>query len=238
MKRQTAYIALGASFALLVAGASLPLRLVLDGADASAAGLSARAVEGSIWGGQLQEAQFGQLPLGRVQAALSPLALLSGKLVLNIERADEGQGELTARLHGSGARGLSDANGSVALGAQIGGFSVKSLSFEGLSLRFSPDGECVEADGRVTAALSAAVAGLSLSQGLSGPLSCADGRASVALSSQSGMESLRLSFTPDGAWKGRFLVGASSDPMLVQNLGAMGFQPVADGYALSLSGRI
>lgn len=226
----------GVGFALIVPAASLPMRLMLD--DARAAGLSARAVSGTVWDGRLSEARLGGLPLGAVQASLSPLALLGGQIILDFSQQDAALGALSGRLHGGAARGVSAVDGTLALGARLGGLTVGQVRLAEATLRFDAAGRCVDAGGTVTAALSAPVAGLNLAQGLSGPLACVGGRAQAMLASQSGMERLRLTFGHGGAWEARFLVATSSDPALVQGLAGIGFQPVADGYALSLSGQM
>lgn len=237
MTRRRFWWAAGAGFALLAVTATLPMRWVLDGAGAAEAGLSARAVSGTIWSGTLYDARIGALPLGRLDAQLSPLALLGGRTELMFARADSALGALSGRLHGSGASGISDVNGDVALSARIGGLALGRLQLTGVTLRFDDTARCVEAGGTVQLGLSAPVAGLALAQGLSGALSCADGRAQALLASQSGMEKMRLSFDPKRGWTARFLVAQASDPLMVSALTAMGFQSAADGYVMTVSGR-
>lgn len=227
----------GLAFALIVAGASLPMRLVLDASGAAEAGLSARAVSGTVWHGTLQDVRVGALPLGTVEARLSPLALLRGEAAMAFARQDAALGALSGQMVGGSAAGVRDVNGALALGARLGGLSVGQVALGGTTLRFDRDGRCAEASGTVTAALAAPVAGLNLMQGLSGPVACVDGRAVAVLASQSGMETLRLSFGADGAWQARFKVATSSDPALISGLAVMGFQTVGDGYVLSLSGQ-
>src|SRR5690606_24936477 len=207
------------------------------------AGLSARAVSGTIWSGTIYDARIGKLPLGRLEAQLSPLALLSGRTELMFARTGEAQdaqnvqGALSGRLHGSGPSGVSDVTGDVALGARIGGLALGRLQLTGVTLRFDDAARCAAAGGTVQLGLSAPVAGLSLAQGLSGALSCAGGRAQVLLASQSGMEKLQLSFDPKRGWTARFLVAQATDPMMIAALAAMGFRSAADGYVMTASGR-
>src|SRR3546814_20256185 len=60
--------------ALLIAlVASLPLRLAVGWAASDTRGLGARGVHGSIWGGTIEQIRVGALPLGTLDAALSPL---------------------------------------------------------------------------------------------------------------------------------------------------------------------
>jgi general secretion pathway protein N len=227
----------GVGFALIVAGASLSMRVMLDASGAAEAGLSARAVSGTVWDGVLHDVRVGALPLGTVEARLSPLALLRGEAAMAFARQDAALGALNGQIVGGSAAGVRDVSGALALGARMGALSVGQAQLAGVSLRFDRDGRCVEAGGTVTAALAAPVAGLNLAQGLAGPLACSGGRAVAALASQSGMETLRLSFGAGGDWQARFKVATSSDPALVSGLAAMGFQTVGDGYVLSLSGK-
>lgn len=237
MTRRRIMVVAGTVFAVLAVAATLPMRMVLDRAGAAEAGLSAREVSGTIWAGRLDDARIADLPLGRLDVQLSPLALLRGRSELIFARSDAGPGALTGRLHGSGPRGVSDVTGDVALGMRIGGLALGRLQLTGATLRFDDQARCAAAGGTVHLGLSAPVAGLALAQGLSGALSCANGRAQALLSSQSGMEKLRLDFDPGRGWSARFLVAQTSDPLMMTALGAMGFQSTADGYAISASGR-
>jgi general secretion pathway protein N len=223
----------GLGFAVIAAAASLPMRVGLDGAGAAEAGLSARAVRGTVWDGVLEDGQIGAVPLGTVELGLAPLALLRGQFEMHFAR--QGAEPLYGRLMG---RGIADVNGSLALGAQFGPVSVARLDLSAVNLHFDAAGRCLEAGGRVTAALAGPVGGLNLAQGLSGPLSCSDERVAAQLTSQSGMETLRFSAGADGAWQARFKVVTSSDPALVSGLAEMGFRSVADGYVLTSSGRL
>lgn len=229
-------ITAGALFALLVAGASFPMRLVLDGAGAAEAGFSARSVSGSIWQGRLEDAQIGALPLGDMTASVAPLSLLTGDMAVHFRRADPAQAPLEGRLYGGGARGFADVTGDVQLAQRLGPVSLSRVQLSEASLRFDSQGRCVEAGGTAQIGLSSPVAGLSLSQGLTGPISCAGQFAQIALASQSGMEKLTIRFAANGAWRARFAVAGVTDPALQAGLMAMGFRAVGDGYALAVSG--
>lgn len=224
-------------FALLIAIATFPMRLALTWAGADDAGITARDVHGSIWSGMLVDAQIGALPLGTIQARLSPLALLAGRTELMFSRTDSQLGALSGRLHGSGRRGASDVNGITSLSGGLGLIPIDTIRFEDAAARFDTAGRCTEAGGRIQLSVAAPIAGLDLSRGLSGPLRCADGRAEAALASQSGMERLRLSFDGRGVWRARFAIGAGGDPVMVGALSALGFRAEADGFVLATSGR-
>ena len=231
------WIVAAALFALLLIAATFPMRLALALSGASDAGFSARAVRGSVWSSELVDARLGALPLGTLDASLSPLALLSGRTELAFERGDERLGALAGRLHGNDPRGLSEVNGVTSLSGGLGMIPVDTLRFEGATVRFDAAGKCVEAGGRLQLSVAAPIAGLDLSRGLSGPLSCAKGRAQAALASQSGMERLILSFDGGGAYRAEFAINVDDDPAMAAALVALGFRAGQGGFRLATSGR-
>src|SRR3546814_7139896 len=82
------------ALALLIAlVASLPLRLAVGWAASDTRGLGARGVHGSIWGGTIEQMRVGALPLGTLDAALSPLPLLLGRV-----RSEEHTSELQSLM--------------------------------------------------------------------------------------------------------------------------------------------
>jgi general secretion pathway protein N len=237
MSARRRWIAAAAALALLLGIATFPMRLALALSGADDAGISARTVRGSIWAGELVEARLGALPLGTVEASLSPLALLGGRTELAFARADERLGALSGRLHGGGERGLSDVNGTALFAGGLGAIPVDAVGFEGAAVRFDRAGKCVAASGRIALSVAAPIAGLDLSRGLAGPLSCAGGRAQAALSSQSGMERLTISFGADGAYRAQLAIDAGGDPAMASALAAMGFKAGSGGFMLATSGR-
>ncbi len=97
-----------ALLALILIVATFPMRLALAWSGAADAGVTAREIRGSVWSGELIDARLGALPLGTLRASLSPLALLTGRTELAFSRSDDRLGALAGRLHGGGARGVSD----------------------------------------------------------------------------------------------------------------------------------
>ena len=223
--------------ALILIIATFPMRLALGLSGATDAGVTARAVRGSVWSGELVEARLGALPLGTVRASLSPLALLGGGVDLAFSRADERLGALAGRLHGSNPRGISDVSGTTAMSGGLGMIPVDTIRFEGATVRFDGAGKCASAAGRIQLAVTAPIAGLDLSRGLSGPLTCANGRAQAALASQSGMERLTLSFDGGGAYRAQFAINVDRDPAMAGALAALGFKAGPGGFVLATSGR-
>ncbi|MBE1529149.1 general secretion pathway protein N [Sphingopyxis sp. OAS728] len=223
--------------ALILIIATFPMRLALAWSGATDAGITARAVRGSVWSGELVEARLGALPLGTVRASLSPLALLGGGVDLAFSRADDRLGALAGRLHGSNPRGISDVSGTTSMSGGLGMIPVDTIRFEGATVRFDGAGKCASAAGRIQLAVTAPIAGLDLSRGLSGPLTCANGRAQAALGSQSGMERLTLSFDGGGAYRAQFAINVDRDPAMAGALAALGFKAGPGGFVLATSGR-
>lgn len=237
MNARRGWIIAAALLALLLLIASFPMRLALSLAGAEAAGISARAVHGSVWSGELVDARIGALSLGTVHARLSPPALLAGRIELAFVRRDARLGPLAGRLHGGDARGLSGLDGAVSLSGGLGMIPVDAIRFEDASARFEAAGRCVAAGGRVRLSIAARIAGLDLSRGLSGPLACVDGRVQAVLASQSGMERLTLSFDGGGAWRARLAIAVDRDPAMAAALALLGFRPGAGGFVLVTNGR-
>jgi len=223
--------------ALVLIIATFPMRLALAWSGAPDAGVTAREVRGSVWAGELVDARLGALPLGTVQASLSPLALLGGDTELAFSRTDQRLGALAGRLHGSNPRGVSDVNGTTTMSGGLGMIPVDSIRFEGATLRFDARGRCTSASGRIQLAVSAPIVGLDLSRGLAGPLSCANGRAQAALASQSGMERLTLSFDGSGAYRARLAINVDRDPAMAAALATLGFKAGSGGFVLATTGR-
>lgn len=236
-KTRRRWIIAAALLALLLVAATFPMRLALGLSGAAEAGLSAREIRGSVWSGELIEARLGALPLGTVDAGLSPLALLAGQVELGFARADERLGALSGRLHGNGRRGVSDLDGVTSVAGGLGLIPVDTVRFEGAKVRFDSAGKCVEAAGRLSLSVAAPIAGLDLSRGLSGPITCANGRAHAALASQSGMERLGLSFDGSGAWRAQLAIRVDDDPAMAAALAALGFKAGPGGFALTTTGK-
>ncbi|WP_033075595.1 type II secretion system protein N [Sphingopyxis sp. MWB1] len=230
-------IALAALVLLALVAATFPMRLALEWAGADRAGVTARAVRGSVWSGELVEARLGALPLGTVRASLSPLPLFLGRTELYFARADERLGALAGRLHASNPRGVSDVEGSATLMGGLGAIPADRIGFEGATIRFDPQGRCAEAAGRISLSVAAPIAGLDLSQGLSGPLACVAGRAQATLASGSGMEKLTLAFDGKGAYRARLTIDANRDSAMAAALAALGFKAGPGGFALTSTGR-
>ncbi|OYX39091.1 MAG: type II secretion system protein N [Sphingomonas sp. 32-62-10] len=215
----------------------LPMRLVLGLVGLGEYGLSARAVTGPVWYGQLMEARLGDLSLGDLRARLSPFQLLLGRARLDLNGPAQGDkpglvGAISTSRYGFG---IDDMTGSVPTGSVFAPLPINRIELEGVSIRFD-SGACAVAQGRVKAQLSGAIATVPLPQAMSGTVKCEGGALIVPLVSQAGTESVTLSIRANGRYRATLDI-QSSDPAVAQKLGLVGFQQAGAGYRLSTEGQ-
>lgn len=229
-------VALLALFALGIV-AFLPLRIALGMAGLERLGVSARAVNGDIWGGSIHDLMLGDMPMGSVNAALSPVQLLVGRIRVDIWRTlgqpNDIKGALTV---GFGRIGVDDMTGVVPLGGNFAPLPIGSLAMDDVSAHFAGD-RCGHAEGRVRAQVAGQVPGLNLSQGLSGVATC-DGEALLLpLVSQSGMEKVDLRIWRSGRYVAEMRV-ETTDPTLGEALGGLGFAAAGNARVLKVEGTL
>ncbi|WP_374467857.1 type II secretion system protein N [Phenylobacterium sp.] len=218
---------------ILAAAAMLPLRIALGWMDADQAGLSARAVEGAVWGGSLIDARFRGLRLGDARAGLD---VVGGGLRLAADGELRGRGVVGGSAGGLSLRGV-DAELSlerVAGGLPIGG----RAHFRSFEAEFRRDG-CRRAGGEVRlreVTLSGApLAGLQLG----GRASCQGGVLVVPLAGQSGGAAVDAVLRIDAA--GRYQLDTrlrATDPVVQAAAAAAGFARGLDGFARTDRGRL
>jgi general secretion pathway protein N len=215
----------GLLFAALLAIAIIaqfPLRL----AGLDRLGVTARAVHGSIWQGQLDDASLRGMPLGDLQVGLSPAALLNGGLRLDFAGARV-RGALVRRAGGIGLAGVAGSVGPL----QIGGLPIDALTFDTVDIGFA-ERRCVTASGSVRLQPTA---GLGAGDSLVGAPRC-DGTAVVLpLASASGKARLEVRVEADRRYRATLALDDATDaqrPLLL----AAGFQPTPSGLALTVEG--
>lgn len=225
--------------AMLVAAvvATFPMRLALELTGFGRAGLTARSATGPIWFSTLREVQFGGVDLGDVHAYLSPVQLLVGRARIDLVgpqpvNGPPPKGAIGVTRH---SFGIDDVTANLAAGELLAPLPITKVSLDDVSARFE-GGNCVSADGRVTADLGGGIAGISLAQGMTGSAKCEGDALLIPLASASGNERVRLLVRGDGRYRGELIV-AASDPDTNARLAATGFQPANDGYRLSVEGR-
>ncbi|WP_338466762.1 type II secretion system protein N [Novosphingobium sp. ZN18A2] len=180
--------------------ALFPLRLALAWVGSGKHGITAQAVHGSIWSGQIGQLNAGPLPLGTVDAGLNPLPLLVGRPEVWVRRPDGAAAPFSAIASGNGANiALRHVNGTVPLGGLAGALPVDSLGFGEFAMKLR-DGKCQSAQGTVTLKVAPVSALLPGDIAMSGNARCDDGDLFVPMQGPTGMEKLMLRVKGSGKW--------------------------------------
>ena len=215
----------------------LPMRVALGMAGLDRLGLGARDVRGTIWSGRIDQLMLGEMPMGTVNAGLSPIALLTGRARFDIGRtkgmADDIKGALTV---GFGRIGVDDMTGAVPLGRTFAPLPIANLQMEDVTGWFAGD-RCGHAEGRVRARMAGQFPGLNLTQGLSGSVACDGDALLLPLVSQSGMEKITLRIWRSGRYSAEMRV-ETADPGLGATLGQAGFSVVGNAQVLKIDGTL
>lgn len=212
----------------------VPLRLVLGLFGLGEQGLTSRRVDGSLWGGRLVEARFGEVALGDAGARLAfwPLWLGRARVELNGEGVAPLHGALTVSRHGFG---VDDFTASLATGQLFAPLPVTALDLDDATVHFR-DGQCERAEGRVRATLAGEAAGVPLPPTLSGPARCEGGALLLPLTSAAGTETATLRVFGDGRYRAEFAL-RGPDPAVAVRLERAGFIGGPQGYRLAVEGR-
>ena len=227
---------LGVLFVIaLIAGLVIfaPARLVYDALLPS--GVQAGLVQGTIWNGQALRVRRGDLELQRVETALEPGSILSGRMRVQTEIVDSRvQGRAVIGVTSNGID-IRDAQGVVALSAWPGLAAIPAfdlagdavVQLDGVSVSLDPEGRCLSAEG---AMMSPALADLGVRYDVDLPivdmtLSCAGEHVALSLSGSG----------PTLDLEGRIVLGAPQpsyrlratphDPAAGPVLSLLGFQP-------------
>lgn len=214
--------------------ALLPLRLALDWLALDERGFAAREAQGSIWLGQVSEAQFGSVALGDLQAQLRTLPLLLGRARVDLERpeeADRFRGSATVSRHGFG---IDDLTARLDIGTALAPLPIGAVEMGEVTAHFQ-DGQCASAEGLVRADVAGDIAGVALPGGLSGNARCDRGALLLPLASQSGTEALNLRLFDDGRYEVELAVRPADDAVR-DRLVASGFALGGSGYVLRVTG--
>jgi general secretion pathway protein N len=234
IRLRTGPAALFGAIFLVALIAFLPMRLMLGWIRLDDIGLTARQVRGSVWFGEIAEAQAGGFALGDLVAHLSPVQLLLGRARIDV--AEEGerplQGAVTVSRHGVG---VDDLSASIAGGGALP-LPIATLDLDDVTARFA-DGACRHAEGRVRAGLGGQIGGVPLPQTLAGAARCEGNALLLPLASTAGTETLDIRLARDGSYTAD-LAMRTGDPQLGTKLQLAGFRLSPDGYLLSLQGRL
>lgn len=215
----------------------LPLRIALGLAGMDRMGVTAQDVRGTIWSGRIDQLMLGNVPMGSVRVALSPIQLLVGRARFDMRRkaglADDMSGAMTL---GFGRFGIDDVTAMVPSGRTLAPLPIGSMMMDDVSIRFAA-GRCDHAEGRVRAQVAGTIAGLNLTQGLSGTVACDGEAVLLPLVSQSGMEKVNLRLWASGRYSAEMRV-ETADAKLTQTLGAAGFTSIGDMRVLKVEGAL
>ncbi len=216
----------------------LPLRLAVGMAGLEGSGFSARAVSGSVWNGRIEGAQLGPFPLGDLDAGLLLLPLLTGQVMMDLERpSTAGDAGLVATVGKSGnSLMVQDLTTVMAVGSQLAPLPASAIDLQAVNISFA-GGRCQSASGQVRVSLDANIPGLNLKQGLLGRAECQDGVLVLPLQSGSGMEQLTLKLQGNGFYTARLFL-SGSDRAWTLLLPTLGFRKVPSGYAIKVAGQL
>lgn len=215
----------------------LPMRLALGALDLGANGVTARQVGGSVWSGRLGELTVGGVPLGTVDAALSPVSLLAGRARLDLARHRGAPDDLAGAITVSrNMIGMDDVTAAVSVAQLFQPLPVTALELDDVSAHFVA-GSCNDAGGRVRARLAGGIAGLALQEGLTGAPTCAGRDLLVPLVSQSGLVRVALRVSATGTYTADVGV-QGADAVTGAALRTLGFAATDGGYRLRTTGAL
>ncbi|MEO9635442.1 MAG: type II secretion system protein N [Parasphingorhabdus sp.] len=223
---------------LAVALFFLPLRLAVSLAGLEGSRFSAKDITGSVWNGRIEGAQLGPFALGDLDAGVQFVPLLTGKILMDLERpAGSVQDGLAATIGKNGQNLLvQDLKTQLNIGSQLAPLPASNIDLDGLNVAFA-QGRCQSASGKVRLSLDANIPGLDLKQGLLGNAECRDGVLVLPLQSGSGMEQLTFKLEGNGFYTARlFLSGGNRAWTLL--LPTLGFRNVPNGYAIKVAGQL
>ncbi|PHR16560.1 MAG: hypothetical protein COA41_14560 [Sphingopyxis sp.] len=216
----------------------LPLRLAVGMAGLEGSRFSAKAITGSVWNGRIEGAQLGPFPLGDLDAGVRLLPLLTGQVLMDLERPPvAGDPGLVATVGKAGSNLMvQDLTTMLSVGSQLAPLPASVIDLQAVNITFA-GGRCQSASGQVRVSLDANIPGLNLKQGLLGQAECQDGVLTLPLQSGSGMEQLTLKVQGNGFYTARLFL-SGSDRAWTLLLPTLGFRKVPSGYAIKVAGQL
>ncbi|MBQ0770482.1 MAG: type II secretion system protein N [Sphingomonadales bacterium] len=216
----------------------LPLRLAVSMAGLEGSRFSAKAITGSVWSGRIEGAELGPFPLGDLDAGVRLLPLLTGRVLMDLERPPvAGDSGLVATVGKAGSRlVVQDMTTVLSVGRQLAPLPASAIDLQAVSISFA-GGRCQSASGQVRVSLDANIPGLNLKQGLLGKAECQDGVLVLPLQSGSGMEQITLKLQGNGFYTARLFL-SGSDRAWTLLLPTLGFRKVPSGYAIKVAGQL
>ena len=224
-----------------IAGAVLffmPLRLAVSMAELDERVFSAKQISGSIWDGHIESAKLGPVSLGDLDAGMQFWPILSGDMIMDVERPENAAGGSLNATIGKAGNGflVADTNAKIPVGRQLAPLPASNIELSGFSANFV-DGRCNSASGQVRMSLDANIPGLDLQRGLLGNAECQDGVLVLPLASNSGMEKLTLKLEGNGSYTARLALSGGNVAWTLL-LPSLGFSKTPDGYAIKMTGQL
>ena len=227
---------------LLALIALVPMRLGLGWLDLDERGVATREARGSVWNGELIEAELGKAQIGNVDAGLEFFPLLIGRTRLGMKRdartddatsPDEFRGILA--VSGSDF-GIEELTVRLPVSQIFAPLPVTRFDLEDLTAHFE-GGLCSEAEGGVRMELRDDLDGIALPATATGTAQCENGALLLPMIGQSGMEQVNLRVESNGAYSVEILL-RPGDTLMQERMIAAGFRPTGNGYALTMEGRL
>lgn len=224
-----------ACLALLIA--TMPLRLVMAMTGLGDSGVAARQIVGPVWWGGIDALEANGIAFGTVDAWLAPLPLFKGEVRLHIARNKQLPDDVRGAIFTAfGRHGVRDLDGRLAVSGTFAPLPVSAISATGFSASFA-SGRCSSASGSLTLFMAAWLPGMNIGNGLSGAAVCDGARLHVPLVSQSGMETVDLRISADGAWEAAIKL-ATPSAELAAAARATGFQTRNSDYVMTVRGAL
>ncbi|CAN5350458.1 type II secretion system protein N [soil metagenome] len=214
----------------------LPMRMAFGLFGMDRYGVTARSMAGSVWAGRIGQLGIGEVPLGTLDAGLSPLQLLVGRARINVASRDGTNALAGGLTSGIGRTGIDDVTGTLPLGVAAAPLPISAVELTEVSAHFAGNA-CADAQGQVRARIAGAAGGLNLAQGLSGTARCEGAALLLPLVSQSGLEKLDVRLSANGRYIAELRV-TTSDPALAQELMAQGFARAGEVLAIRVEGTL
>lgn len=215
--------------------ALFPLRTAIDMLALHENALSARAIHGAVWLGRIEQLNLAGLPLGDVEARLSPLPLFIGRARMDFVRHGSPDDLKGAVSVSNSSFGIDDVTASIGTGETFAPLPFTRIDLQDVSVRFAK-GACIRAQGRVNIGLTLSTT-QAFSSSLSGDAVCNGAALLLALHSQSGMERLNMRVEGNRNYTAELVV-RPSDATQAAALVDDGFVPAPGGYLLKLSGQL
>jgi general secretion pathway protein N len=224
---------------LLALAAFMPLRFALGLALPQKSPVSAKAVSGSIWDGNIIDLKIGTLSFGNLNAGLRFFPLLLGQIKYRVEGMTvDGQPPLSGTITaGWGGRGIANMTGKLPLSGGDPRLPLSYLELQDISVNFD-NTQCRKASGNMRLMLTkGSLSALGLDSGFFGTARCEGGMLLLPLVSQSAMERADIRLQAGGVYSITLTV-LNENPEIGPLLASAGFVQISGGYRIVVKGQL